>query len=251
MFAQSIPPRGLQELTNLANQIRVGITNKNQSVSNFNTTLKNRIRSLDALSVQILQKIQSLGNTAVKFQQIIDRQTAEIAESNRRLKDAITSQEQTSQKIQELTKNLQQSQANAAQSDGLRVQVQQLQAQMKDHMDTIQELTSGIDAANGIIGQALADLNQADNTDELNQLLTQLEAHVNQINTEIDNISPDEGPPGYPPPPPPPPPPPQGSKKNVTFSQSTKSKGGKKSKHVGAIKHKKQHLTRKYKSKII
>jgi chromosome segregation ATPase len=207
----------LQALTQLATQIRAGIATKNQNISQFNNTLRDRIRALDALSVQILAKIQAIGNRAAAFQQTINQQTAQIADLNRQLQAATDGQAEAARQIQELTAQLQQARIDAAQSEALRQQLAALQVEVQDHVDAIANLTQGIEAANAVITEALGQLNTPDDTAELTALLAQLEAHVNQINQEIDrvNTAAPGGPPGGPRPPPVPnfPPPTNGGKR--------------------------------------
>jgi chromosome segregation ATPase len=214
------PPRPthaqLQALTQLANQIRQGIATKNQNISQFNNTLRDRIRALDALSVQILAKIQAIGNRAADFQQTINQQTAQIADLNRQLQAATDGQAEAARQIQELTAQLQQARIDSAQSEALRQQLAALQIEVQDHLDAIANLTQGIEAANAVITEALGQLNTPDDTAELTALLAQLEAHVNQINQEIDRVNAvPAGPPG-PPPVPPFPPPGRGGRKRKT-----------------------------------
>jgi chromosome segregation ATPase len=216
------PPPQLQALTQLANQIRAGIATKNQNISQFNNTLRDRIRALDALSVQILAKIQAIGNRAAAFQQTINQQTAQIADLNRRLQTATDAQADSARQIQELTDQLQRARVDAAQSEALRQQLAALQLEVQDHTDEIANLTQGIEAANAVITQALGQLNTPDDTAELTALLAQLEAHVNQINQEIDRVNaaapggPPAGPPGPPPVPNFPPPSSGGKRKRKT-----------------------------------
>jgi chromosome segregation ATPase len=210
------PPAQLQALTQLANQIRQGIATKNQNISQFNNTLRDRIRALDALSVQILAKIQAIGNRAADFQQTINQQTAQIADLNRQLQAATDGQAEAARQIQELTAQLQQARIDSAQSEALRQQLAALQIEVQDHLDAIANLTQGIEAANAVITEALGQLNTPDDTAELTALLAQLEAHVNQINQEIDRVNAvPAGPPG-PPPVPPFPPPGRGGRKRKT-----------------------------------
>ena len=192
------PPAQLQALTQLANQIRQSVVAKNQNITQFNNTLRDRIRALDNLSVQILAKIQAIGNRAATFQQTIDRQTAEIADLNRRLQTATDAQADSARQIQDLTEQLQRARVDAAQSEALRQQLAALQIEVQDHVDEINNLTQGIDAANAVITEALGQLNAPDDTAELTALLAQLEAHVNQINQEIDRVN--GAAPGGPPP---------------------------------------------------
>lgn len=212
------PPAQLQALTQLANQIRQGIATKNQNISQFNNTLRDRIRALDALSVQILAKIQAIGNRAADFQQTINQQTAQIADLNRQLQAATDGQAEAARQIQELTAQLQQARIDSAQSEALRQQLAALQIEVQDHVDAIANLTQGIEAANAVITEALGQLNTPDDTAELTALLAQLEAHVNQINQEIDRVNAvPAGPAGPSPPPVPPfPPPGRGGRKRKT-----------------------------------
>lgn len=212
------PPAQLQALTQLANQIRQGIATKNQNISQFNNTLRDRIRALDALSVQILAKIQAIGNRAADFQQTINQQTAQIADLNRQLQAATDGQAEAARQIQELTAQLQQARIDSAQSEALRQQLAALQVEVQDHLDAIANLTQGIEAANAVITEALGQLNTPDDTAELTALLAQLEAHVNQINQEIDRVNAvPAGPAGPSPPPVPPfPPPGRGGRKRKT-----------------------------------
>jgi DNA repair exonuclease SbcCD ATPase subunit len=210
-------PAQLQALTQLANQIRQSVVAKNQNIAQFNNTLRDRIRALDNLSVQILAKIQAIGNRAATFQQTIDRQTAEIADLNRRLQTATDAQADSARQIQDLTDQLQRARVDAAQSEALRQQLAALQIEVQEHTDEINNLTQGIDAANAVITEALGQLNTPDDTAELTALLAQLEAHVNQINQEIDRVNgaAPVGPPSGPQPPPVPnfPPPTSGGKR--------------------------------------
>ena len=192
------PPAQSQELTQLANQIRQSVVAKNQNITQFNNTLRDRIRALDNLSVQILAKIQAIGNRAATFQQTIDRQTAEIADLNRRLQTATDAQADSARQIQDLTEQLQRARVDAAQSEALRQQLAALQIEVQDHVDEINNLTQGIEAANAVITEALGQLNAPNDTAELTALLAQLEAHVNQINQEIDRVN--GAAPGGPPP---------------------------------------------------
>jgi len=209
------PPAQLQALTQLANQIRQSVVAKNQNITQFNNTLRDRIRALDNLSVQILAKIQAIGNRAATFQQTIDRQTAEIADLNRRLQTATDAQADSARQIQELTDQLQRARVDAAQSEALRQQLAALQIEVQDHVDEINNLTQGIEAANAVITEALGQLNAPNDTAELTALLAQLEAHVNQINQEIDRVNgaAPSGPPAGPPPVPNFPPPTSGGKR--------------------------------------
>jgi chromosome segregation ATPase len=208
-------PAQLQALTQLANQIRDSVRTKNQNIAQFNNTLRDRIRALDNLSVQILTKIQAIGNRAAAFQQTINQQTAEIADLNRRLQAATDAQADGARQIQELTDQLQRARVDAAQSEALRQQLAALQLEVQDHTDEIANLTQGIEAANAVITEALGQLNAPDNTAELTALLAQLEAHVNQINQEIDRVNgaAPGGPPVVPPPVPNFPPPSSGGKR--------------------------------------
>lgn len=212
------PPAQLQALTQLANQIRQGIATKNQNISQFNNTLRDRIRALDALSVQILAKIQAIGNRAADFQQTINQQTAQIADLNRQLQAATDGQAEAARQIQELTAQLQQARIDSAQSEALRQQLAALQIEVQDHLDAIANLTQGIEAANAVITEALGQLNTPDDTAELTALLAQLEAHVNQINQEIDRVNAVPAGPAGPSPPPVPnfPPPGRGGRKRKT-----------------------------------
>jgi chromosome segregation ATPase len=214
----------LQALTQLANQIRAGIATKNQNISQFNNTLRDRIRALDALSVQILTKIQAIGNRAAAFQQTINQQAAEIADLNRRLQAATDAQADSARQIQELTDQLQRARVDAAQSEALRQQLAALQLEVQDHTDEIANLTQGIEAANAVITEALGQLNTPDDTAELTALLGQLEAHVNQINQEIDRVN-GAAPSGGPVRPPPVPsfPPPTSGGKRKRKTKRTKS----------------------------
>lgn len=218
------PPAQLQALTQLANQIRAGIATKNQNISQFNNTLRDRIRALDALSVQILTKIQAIGNRAAAFQQTINQQAAEIADLNRRLQAATDAQADSARQIQELTDQLQRARVDAAQSEALRQQLAALQLEVQDHTDEIANLTQGIEAANAVITEALGQLNTPDDTAELTALLGQLEAHVNQINQEIDRVN-GAAPSGGPVRPPPVPsfPPPTSGGKRKRKTKRTKS----------------------------
>lgn len=210
------PPAQLQALTQLANQIRQGIATKNQNISQFNNTLRDRIRALDALSVQILAKIQAIGNRAADFQQTINQQTAQIADLNRQLQTATDGQAEAARQIQELTAQLQQARIDAAQSQALQQQLADTQRMLQERADEITNLTQGIEAANAVITEALGQLNTPDDTAELNALLAQLEAHVNQINQEIDRVNAVPAGPAGPPPVPNFPPPGRGGRKRKT-----------------------------------
>lgn len=195
-----VPPQ-LQQLTQLANQIRQGITTKSQNVTRFTAALKDRIRTLDQLSVEIYRKIQAIGGRGVAFQQAIAQQTAQIADLNRQLREATEAQAAAARQVQQLTGELQQARGEIAQTAALRQEIGTLQQEVQQHTHVITNLTQGIDAANAVISQALMEISAPEDTAELNQLLSQLEAHVAQINSEIDRVN--AGSNGSPPPPPP------------------------------------------------
>jgi predicted nucleic acid-binding Zn-ribbon protein len=206
--ARNISPQ-LAALTNMANQIRQAIVSKNQINQRFSADLKNRLRALDALSTQIITKIRAIRNRANDFQRLFNEQVEQVAELNRQLQRANVVQADSVREIQRLNALLQQSQANIAQTQALREQIAQLQGQLQGSAAEIQNLTQGIEAANVIIGDALGQLNGAPNeVAELDGLLRQLEAHVNEISQEIDNVNlPAPGNPPKPPRPQPNPPP--------------------------------------------
>ena len=114
------------------------------------------------------------------------------------MQTATDAQANSARQIQELTDQLQRARVDAAQSEALRRQLAALQIEVQDHVDEINNLTQGIEAANAVITEALGQLNAPNDTAELTALLAQLEAHVNQINQEIDRVN--GAAPGGPPP---------------------------------------------------
>jgi len=178
------PPPQLVALTQIANQLRDGIVNKTRNIAQFNDSLKNRIRVLDELSVQILQKIRDLCRRAVDCQQLINQRIAEIDDLTRRLQQATDAQAASVLQIQQLTEELNRAKNDAGQANDLRRQLAELQGQLQLQTEEIVSITGGIDAANAIIGQAVNQLNTPDDTAELQAMLSSLEAKITQLDQE-------------------------------------------------------------------
>jgi len=241
------PPNAqLNALTTYANQIRTAAVTKNRNIAAFNNSLKDRIRILDNLSEEILRKLRAMGGRGADFQRVIDEQGRQIADLNRRMREAADAQAAATAQVADLTRQLNEARARGGDVDALTRQLADLQTQYQNNLDELDALNQGITAANNIIADALAQLNAPDDNAELQALLAQLERHINEINGEIDRINvpaqggpggaggPVRGPGGGPQPPPPPPRGrgmPGGSKAKKTRRKKTFSKKATRSKY--------------------
>jgi len=237
MAGRPPPPRPpnaqLNALTAYATQIRTAAITKNRNIAAFNNSLKDRIRVLDNLSEEILRKLRAMGGRGADFQRVIDEQGRQIADLNRRMREAADAQAAATAQVADLTRQLNEARARGGEVDALTRQLADLQGQYQTGLDEIDALNQGITAANNIIAEALAQLNAPDDNAELQALLAQLERHINEINGEIDRINiPAPGGPGgaggVPGPPPPPPPRRRGggskarkTRRKKTFSKKT------------------------------
>ncbi len=176
----------LQGLVDIASRVRQGFLDKTKNINQFNDELKEKIRALDALSVGILAKIQELCKKALNVNVIINEKTTEIAEINQRLAQITQEQAQSAQKIQQLTEELSRAKSDSSQSGSLREEINSLKGKIQNQTSEIEILTKGIDDANGVIGQAVTELNKPHDTAELQALLGQLEGRISEINTASD-----------------------------------------------------------------
>jgi len=173
----------LEGLAAIAARVRQGVLDKTQNINQFNDEIKEKIRALDALSVGILEKIRELCRKALECNSIIDEKTREITEINRRLAEVTQAQAQSAQQVQTLTEELARAREDSSQSGPLREEINTLRKKIQNQTTEIELLTRGIDDANGVIGQAVTELNKPHDTAELQTLLGALEAHIREIDT--------------------------------------------------------------------
>jgi len=188
-LVQGRGPRPFPELAGLvdiAQRVKQGVLDKTQNINQFNNEIKERIRTLDALSVGILEKIRELCRKALDCNARIDAKTQEIAEITARLAQLTQEQADSAQRIQQLTDELAQARRDSAESGPLRDEINNLKAQMAIQTSEIELLTKGINDANGVINEAVTELNKPHDTAELQTLLGQLENHINEANVQGD-----------------------------------------------------------------
>jgi len=187
-MSRPTPPQ-LDALLQTATRLRQGVVDKSTSINQFNTTIKERIRVLDEMSVKILEKLRDLCKKAFDCKQIISEKVAKITDLSLKLEAATEAQRKSAEEIKQLSEELNRIRNDAAQTESLRRELTALQEQVKNQTEDINSLTQGIDKANGTIGEALNELNKTNDTTELETFLGQLETHIKEIDADSNCAS--------------------------------------------------------------